>query len=150
MAAVLGRPTPMKHERLPTSERAATIVWSSPLEAGARSSGTAATARAPGRNLAASVEQRCRESLRCVAGLEDLGHLEAGAGEVAGQQSGARVPIARFTGVKDLPVTGRGPGARAVTDMQAPIALGVVEELPEQVVDSLARRGGKRAMELRS
>src|SRR3954454_13354226 len=30
MAAVLGRPTPMKHERLPASVRAATIVCVSP------------------------------------------------------------------------------------------------------------------------
>jgi len=41
----------------------------------------------------------------------------------------------------------RRPGARAQAEVQPAIALGIVEELPELIVDALAGRGRQRSVE---
>jgi hypothetical protein len=67
---------------------------------------------------------------------------------MAGQQRGAAGAVARLAGIEDLAMAGGRPGARPVADMQPPVALGVIEQLPEQDVGARTRRAGEGAMEV--
>ena len=106
-------------------------------------SGLAARERSPGRHLATDVDHRGAQRHRVVVGLEQLHDLEPDPGQVAGQQAGAPVAVTRLAGVEDLAVSRGRPGRRAVADVQPPVALGVIEQLTEQIVDPLAGRRGE-------
>lgn len=47
---------------------------------------------------------------------------------MAGEQPGALIAVTGLAGVEDLPMPGGCPGARPVTDVQSPVALGMVEQ----------------------